>query len=273
MFTAGKVEAVDTVAPPAQEASVRIHEPHNPLLSPSIQRVIGEQIAAFELKFLVEERLAQEIQQWATTRMQPDAYADPALGGAYQTTTLYLDTPARDVFHRSPGQRGRKYRLRRYGSEQQVHLERKTRRGDRVKKRRSQVPLEELALLATATQPPLWPGEWFGQRIAAQNLRPACLITYERVAYVQLSSEGPLRLTLDRQIRGVASEAWDLTPVAPGPGILPTLVVCEFKFRGALPNLFKELIHALQLEAGSVSKYRRTMLQAAAAGGEGPSNV
>ena len=53
---------------------------------------------AFELKFLLEEALARTIEECVRDRLPLDAHGDPALGGAYRTTSLYLDTAARDVF-------------------------------------------------------------------------------------------------------------------------------------------------------------------------------
>ena len=40
---------------------------------------------------------------------------------------MYCDTQALDVFHRTPGYRRRKYRVRRYDEAWDVHLERKVR--------------------------------------------------------------------------------------------------------------------------------------------------
>jgi hypothetical protein len=219
------------------------------------------------LKFLVSAATAHEIENWGAQRMQRDRFSDPRLNGAYQTTTLYLDTPAYDVYHRAPGHRSSKLRLRRYGEESRVYLERKTRRGDRVRKRRSDMQLAELPLLLQNGNQPQ-PDAWFCAYLHSGGFRPACRMTYDRTAFVQSSDDGPLRLTLDRRIRGVPADDWDLTPLDDGHGILPDHVVCEFKFRAALPNLFKEIIHALCLEMGSVSKYRRMMAAAGIVGGE-----
>lgn len=259
MFVSGTGEADNSVELSPSQPTHRFDESHDAWLSPSIQRVIGERTGAFELKFLIKEGIACAVERWAAEKMQADAYADASRGGAYQTTTLYLDTPQLDVFHRSAGHRGRKFRLRRYGSDEQVHLERKIRRGDRVKKRRSHVPLHELPVLVAADPDAVWSGDWFRQLVTAKALRPACRVTYDRTAFVKLTDDGPLRLTLDRCIRGAATADWDLTPVEEGDVLLTEHVICEFKFRGALPNLFKDLIQDLQLDAGSVSKYRRTM--------------
>ena len=259
------VECVRSPSAPQPPLAVNI----SPFLSPSIQRVAGEKTGAFEVKFLITDALAQQVQDWAVRHMMPDAYADPALNGAYQTTTLYLDTPEMGVFNRVNGHRKTKYRLRRYGVGERIYLERKTRRGDRVSKRRCDVPAFELSQLTcpAADASPgddaaIWHGVWFRERVVAYPLQPSCRLTYDRCAFVKGSEEGPMRLTLDRHIRGHATDAWDLTPVDEGHAILPGEVICEFKFRQSMPGLFKELIQLLKLEAGSVSKYRRMMTAA-----------
>lgn len=281
------VPPADEIPPAAViEPALRLHTPveapaDDATLSPSIARCDGEEMEAYELKFLVDETLAAKLQLWASVHMQPDPHANPRLNGAYLTTTLYLDTPDRDVLFRADGHRRRKYRLRRYGIHPLAFLERKTRGQDRVKKRRSVVPLHELsqrmgasvtrspdvlspvASPAAAEQSP-WAGDWFCERIEQRRLQPACLISYERTAFLQPMDGAPLRLTLDRNIRGELAHTWDLTPLTQGHRILPAHVICEFKFRGALPTLFKQVILDWNIETRGVSKYRQMMFAAGA---------
>lgn len=274
MFLSGE-ESVGPVRAQSPETTASEGEESQSMLSPSIQRTAGENTGAFEVKFLIPEIIANHVQTWADGVMHRDAYADPSLGGAYQTTTLYLDTPDLGVFNRVNGHRKTKYRLRRYGSENRIYLERKTRQKDRVSKRRCDVPIDELphvthanhvthathATHATgADHAAAWAGVWFRERVTGYLLAPSCRITYDRCAFVKAGEDGPLRLTLDRNIRGYATKDWDLTPVDEGHAILRGEVICEFKFRVAMPNIFKELIQLLKLETGSVSKYRRMML-------------
>src|SRR5262245_60244966 len=132
---------------------------------------------AYELKFLVTALEAARIEAWARKLLLPDPHG---LKGTYQTTTLYLDTAFFDVYHKRPGYRRNKYRVRRYGGGELVHLERKKRQGDRVRKRREMLPLLELARLSD----PDGAGTWFGQRIGERGLRPVCWVTYARTAFV-----------------------------------------------------------------------------------------
>ena len=211
------------------------------------------------MKFLLTDAVAQAVQAWAVEHLRVDAHADPQMGNSYQTTTLYFDTVTLDLFHRARGFRGRKYRLRRYGQEPTVFLERKLRRGDRVQKHRTGVPQQELTDWEPQQTRPDWPGEWFLAKVAKRGLQPTCRVTYERAAFVAMGTAGPLRLTLDRRIRGAAANGWEVSPVVAGHEVLSGEVICEFKFRDAMPVLFKQVIADLKLQPASVSKYRRLM--------------
>ncbi|OWK47420.1 hypothetical protein FRUB_01119 [Fimbriiglobus ruber] len=63
-----------------------------------------------------------------------DPYADPARGNAYQTTSVYTDTPQFDVFARAEGYARDKFRARRYGIAGPVFIERKIKKGEKVRK-------------------------------------------------------------------------------------------------------------------------------------------
>jgi hypothetical protein len=212
---------------------------------------------AYELKFLLEEERGCEVEAWAQRRLALDPHGDPALGGAYLTTSLYFDTPELDVFHGSPWYRRRKFRVRRYGSMSRAYLECKAKWGDRVHKRRTVIPMEEIEMLAQPTAPLDWAGNWFHHQLLARHLGPACRIAYQRTAYFGSCPEGPLRLTLDRRVLGITTEEWGLNPVESGLSMLTGQVILELKFRSALPGPFKELVHGMRLAPCAVSKYRR----------------
>jgi hypothetical protein len=230
--------------------------PGEAIESPSLSTSANGAGPAFELKFLLDEGRAQEIEDWARRRLALDPHGDPALGGAYRTTSLYCDTPELDVYHRMPSYRRRKFRARRYGSAPGIFLERKSKWGDRVAKRRSALPEDELLLLAHPMSLVTWPGHWFHRRLLARRLAPACRITYQRIAYVGSCSEGPLRLTLDRRAHGILTSEWSLALFEGGLPLLTGQVILELKFRSALPAPFKELVTGLRLSPSTVSKYR-----------------
>lgn len=240
-------------------------------VSPSLAAAGVEGRAAFELKMPVDEATGAAIQSWAAERMAPDPHGDPDDGGSYRTTSLYLDTPELDVYNRTPGHRRRKFRIRRYGLTTLVYLERKTKGGERVSKRRTAIAESDVGTLQRPEGSEAWPGFWFHRRVLLRRLQPAALVTYRRTAFVGAAADGPVRLTLDREIRGVVTDRWSLVPplatgsraprgqpVSPewGCSLLPGVVVLELKFVDYLPAAFKELIATFRLNPGRVSKYR-----------------
>lgn len=227
--------------------------------SPSITSAADGAMPAYELKFLVDEAQAQEVEAWARGHLVLDPHGNPALGGAYRTTSLYCDTPERDVYHRTRSYKRRKFRVRRYGECPEIFLERKSKWGDRVAKRRLIISEEELPLLAHPMSLVEWPGHWFHRHLMSRRLGPACRIAYQRTAYVGTCPESPLRLTLDRRIRGALTDEWSVAPFEGGLPLLTGQVILELKFRMALPTPFKELVAAQRLNPSSVSKYRRCL--------------
>jgi hypothetical protein len=130
---------------------------------------------AREIKFVVDSAKAGRIRQWARTHLAPTSTARPS-GDEYQTTSLYFDTDAFDVFHRR-GSFGRsKYRIRRYGNNETVFLERKMRQPAVLAKRRTIVALEALPRLMEPMDAD-WPGHWFYRRVAARRLRPVVVVS------------------------------------------------------------------------------------------------
>ncbi|MEK7468378.1 MAG: polyphosphate polymerase domain-containing protein [Planctomycetota bacterium] len=220
--------------------------------------------ASFEVKFLLAAAKAAAVEAWARGNLGLDSHGDPALAGGYEVSTLYLDTPRFDVFHRAKELEGAKFRLRRYGSAGLVYLERKRRRGDRVQKRRSEVEEGDLKRLASARAGTAWPGDWFQDEIEARGFRPVCRLTYLRVAFFGASDHGHFRLTLDRAVRCGPADGWRVGRVedAGARPVVGGLVVCELKFRDAMPQPFKVLVAGLGLASRSVSKYRRACLAA-----------
>lgn len=243
------------------QESLHLHASTPALESPSLTGSAGLEIPAYELKFLLTQGQAKEVEARIGDRLEPDPHADPALGNAYQTTSLYCDTAQYDVFHRLGSCKRRKHRVRRYGDAPWIYLERKIKWADRVKKLRSVVPLTELAELANPMSATTWSGHWFHRHLVGRQLRPVCTIVYDRVVLMGRVLEGPMRVTFDRNIRGVLTKDWALGCCEDGLPILTDQVVCEFKYQAFLPALFKEVIQEMHLSPRPVSKYR-TFLRA-----------
>jgi hypothetical protein len=224
-------------------------------LSPALVRKFGGP-PAFEIKFLLDPERAGHLEAWARRHMSYDPYADPDRGYAYRIHTLYLDTPGRDMFRRVPGHVRHKFRVRRYGAEPVVYLERKSKTGDRVVKRRTKVPVEDLCRLDEVPADPKWPGFWFRRRLTFRRLRPAWRVTYERVAHVGPGPNGMLRMTLDRQVSGAPADGWAIEELPLARPALPGQLIVELKYKAAMPAVFKGLLVDLHLLPKQASKYR-----------------
>jgi hypothetical protein len=211
---------------------------------------------AYELKFLIPDELADGVLRWARSNLSTDPHADRTRGDGYQVNSLYFDTAAFDVYHRLRAYGRRKFRLRRYGSETRVFLERKARANGLVRKRRTVVGESDVALLDAANAEPAWAGDWFRRRLVARKLVPACNMSYERVARVGMTQDGPIRLTVDRGIRCQRAAGLSVPSVVHGMPVLTGQSILEFKYRIAMPALFKDALEQFNLYPTSVSKYR-----------------
>ena len=186
-----------------------------------------------------------------------DPYANAEQDYTYRIHTLYLDTPTRDMFRRAPGHNRHKFRVRRYGSEPVVYLERKSKTGDWVAKRRTAVDALELPRLSDPSSDPSWPGFWFRRRLAFRSLRPSWRVSYDRVAHVGPGANGAvLGVTLDRHIRSGPATGWEIDELPRARPALSEKVIVELKYRAAMPGAFKGLLVELGLLPRQASKYR-----------------
>lgn len=232
---------------------------------PAPTRRADHRFGQYELKFLLGEAAAAQVMEWAREHMARDPVAACDEREMYPVHSVYLDTPALGVFGRAGALRTRKYRLRRYGSEDTIWLERKAKVRGRVKKRRTAISEAELACLYEQQPPAHWAGHWFRRRVQLRQLQPVCSVTYERFARVGLTPEGPIRLTLDRSIGGCGTQGlnghrWDV-PRGSLEGLqrLSGLCVLELKYPTILPALFKGVMSDFTLEPLKVSKFRTCM--------------
>lgn len=244
-------ETAEVAAPPLRIAEAS--------LSPSLGGRQRGNSAAYEVKFLLTESQAFELEQALQPQLSLDPYADSRTGNAYQITSTYLDTPRLDVFHRVGRHRLRKFRLRRYGDATWTYLERKTKRKEQVRKHRSKAEIGQLPLLAAPLVLEPWDGAWFHRQVTRWSLAPTCQVSYLRRAYFGESENSPIRLTFDRQLRARRLQGWNSVDGIIDRDILGDQVICEFKFRGAMPDCFRQVIAAMALAPRGASKYRRSL--------------
>lgn len=228
---------------------------HN-FLSPSLQST-HDSPPAHEVKFVLSDEQAWRVEHQLQAVLIPDPHTQLTnSNGVYCTTTVYCDTPGLDIFHRHSGFTRRKYRVRRYGLAESLFLEQKTKDETQVQKRRTIIPQEELARLQSTNSDFDWEGGWFHESVTSLHLAPVLAVMYDRTAYVGQSLDGPLRLTFDRSIRAVSTTHWGVAPFSGGHAIMADRVICEFKFRGPLPSVFKAVMARERLSPASASKYR-----------------
>jgi hypothetical protein len=135
-------------------------------------------------------------------------------------------------------------------------LERKLKTRGLVSKRRSVVKLEELERLIAAEPDRSWAGFWYHQRLLARGLKPICRISYHRTARVALGACGPVRLTLDDDIRALGTSGVAFNGGNPGELLSGNRIIIELKYRLEMPVLFKQLVEAFALNPQPISKYR-----------------
>ena len=215
----------------------------------------GENGYTAEIKFLLTEATGIQVQEWARGRLEPDPHGTGPHGDEYRVSTLYLDTSERDVFHRRGSYGRSKYRVRRYGDEPRVFLERKLRTASRLAKRRTDIPIDTLHLLKARDLEDLDTTTWFRRRVSVRQLEPVCRVSYLRTARLATTQEGRMRMTLDYLLSASPADAFAID--GPGPAsFLPGHMILELKYRGSMPAVFKELADTFALSPGRASKYR-----------------
>lgn len=220
---------------------------------------------ASEIKFVIDAGLAERVRAWARQHLQADPHGRGVHGDEYRTTSLYFDTPALDVLNRRGSYGRAKYRIRRYADGDVVFLERKLRTPTLLAKRRTLVPLADLAWLdgaavggETGEVGDAWLGRWMSRRLTARELTPVCQVAYHRMARGIDAAGGHARLTLDDALHATPANRVRFGADA-GVPVLPGAYILELKFRAHLPAVFTRLVEEFRLVPQAASKYRLSM--------------
>jgi inorganic triphosphatase YgiF len=209
-----------------------------------------------ETKFLIPLEKAAAILDWARHEMDGDPHGNGEHRDEYLVQSIYLDTPEFHVF-RKIGSYGRaKYRIRRYSDENWLFLERKMKRAGIVRKRRTTIALDELPVFQNHAN-----GLWYDRRLSLRQLKPMCYIQYHRVARQKMTSDGLLRLTMDRALHFNTNVSPWLWPGLGGTQFLAEQAILELKYpqSPALPALAKQIVTQFNLNPGPASKYRMAL--------------
>ena len=208
---------------------------------------------AAETKFVVNRTLGEIIRAWARERLSADPHGAGPFGDQYRTASVYFDTSDYDVFYRRGSFARSKFRARRYECADVIFLERKLTRPGLVTKRRTRVGVEALAAIGGAD--PLEPGRWFRRRVQMRRLEPVCQLSYLRTARVATTADGPVRLTLDEDVRALPALGWAFSSEV-GTPVLDREIILELKYAHHMPPIFKSLVEQFGLVPQSASKYR-----------------
>lgn len=231
------------------------------------------QASRFELKYLIDERRARAVRDFAASYLELDEHANPSRPhSAYTISSLYVDTPGLDLYLQTIGGLKNRFKLRIRFYNDQPHspafLEIKGRETDVIRKQRAAVTREGVASL-------LHCGAVNARHLVAENANgrsaaalerfchlyrsigagPVLYVSYSREAYVSPASD-QLRLTFDRHLMGSAFNR-RLGLAMPSDGASPNLrgVVLEMKFTDRFPPWMRDLVETFDLERRSVAKY------------------
>lgn len=223
-------------------------------MSPSLARENRE--FAAELKFLVPSSVGAQVREWSRANLAADPYGSGPHQDDYHIHSIYFDTEDFDVFHRRGSYGRSKFRIRRYGENQMIFLERKLRTNGMLTKRRSTVSLDDLEKLTPTESNGSWAGSWYQRRLLLRRLRPVVQIGYHRTARVMMTHTGPVRLTLDEHVRAMPVNGIQFRNGDETTMLLHGQTIVELKYRLEVPPVFKLLVEEFALTPVKMSKYR-----------------
>lgn len=221
----------------------------------------------WELKYMIPASKRDALLPVITAHMGVDKEGGET--GTYLVNSLYWDTIDRQCYRAKLDGVNfrRKLRIRRYGvldtaENPAVMVEIKQRINRTTQKRRLHTPLKIAMALCEGTLPENFDHP-YDRTVAeevmflagAQQLNPACVIAYERQAFVGSIYEPGLRITFDRDLTvGLASGG--LGPlVEPRRFLPPDWVILEVKSNDVVPIWVSRLLAAEGCILGRFSKY------------------
>ena len=224
----------------------------------------------FELKYLLSQTQFEQMSAGLVNYMERDDRGDAY--GRYSITSLYYDTvDYKAYWDKIEGHRfRRKVRVRVYGdapvrAETPVFAEIKQRINKTLQKKRVELPYEAaVALCSQGLRPEAKLAET-DRNIVDEirylyytlQLRPACIVSYHRLAFVGNDNDPGLRVTFDTNLKG---RTHDLTLQAEGFGesrffLSPEWTIMEVKVNHRVPYWLTELINKNRCTLRRISKY------------------
>jgi hypothetical protein len=222
----------------------------------------------YELKYLIDARRYRALAADLSHFLVPDSHGDPS--GSYAVTSLYYDSPELEAFYsKIEGLKfRRKLRLRIYppnGDLSKVtegHVEIKQRINRTVQKRRIVLPLPAAEALCRAQEPEAYAdaldsvvGSEVHYMVRAQRLRPTCIVTYRRQAFVAERFDSGMRVTFDSNLRGRMTALKVNERATNHFFIRPDWLVLEVKVNERIPHFMVALLARHECVLIRLSKY------------------
>ncbi len=222
-----------------------------------------------ELKYLLPWEQYQEVVNYLTAYLTPDEHHD----GSYTVTSLYFDTADYKAYRdKIDGQRyRRKLRMRIYGKETTsadapCFVEIKQRLNKTISKRRLLLPYETATALETYEN--LLGDANPGDRAVLEEviylrdvfqLQPACVVSYQRLAFNGGPYEPDLRVTFDTKLKGRIHELSLSSPAENHYFAPPDWCIMEVKVNERVPYWLTKMIATYGISLRRISKYCATL--------------
>jgi len=221
----------------------------------------------YELKYVIHASVYRPLIEDLTNFMTPDPHGDA--DGFYRVVSLYYDSPDLQ-FYRSKVEGlkyRRKLRVRIYPGDNIRRVESgfaeiKQRINRTVQKRRVKLPLEDAVALCS--------GDFFSldlddldaataseilYMVRAANLRPRCVVSYRRRAFMGGRYEQGMRVTFDMQLQG-RIHALEVNESAHNHYFMPLdWFIMEVKVNERIPTWMVSLLAKHECQTQRVSKY------------------
>jgi VTC domain len=227
------------------------------------------QQSRFELKYLINETMAERVRDFVQCYLSMDEFSVGKPNYSYPVHSLYLDSDNLEIYWRTiNGDKNRfKLRLRYYSDhpDSPVFFEIKRRMKDVILKQRGGVKQSAVPLLLSGHFPTmdhmisktpngLVAVQRFCQLMTELHAKPRSHIFYQREAYV--SDDDEVRVTMDRDVFSEPNLQSSIKVKMTRPvHSFVGFVILELKFTNRFPNWFRELVRIANVMQCGAAKY------------------
>jgi hypothetical protein len=231
----------------------------------------------YELKYLLDRNQYEQVARTLTTHMKPDPHSE---GGCYLVTSLYYDTADYKAYwEKINGYRfRRKVRVRVYNTnmvspDSLCFVEIKQRRNKTLQKKRVVLPYSTAVGLCGSGKDAYGPTE--ADRLVIEEvqylyntlrLQPACVVSYDRLAFEGSEYDPGLRVTFDTNLK---CRTHDLTLLSKGYAenrffAPPQWCIMEVKVNSRVPYWMTGVLSRHRCNLRRISKYCTALEQSMA---------